>query len=75
VETTQKTQVDQKQQNSNSSKVSVNLSPGTTTRSGRQVKKPGRYCRKLDSFPEGSASQEGGSCREVMRAADGGRRD
>ena len=44
----------------------------TTTRKGRQVKNPARYCRTLSSFPEELASQEWGSCREVTQAMDGG---
>jgi len=48
-----KPQVDQKQ-GSKTGNVSANLSLGTTTRSGRQVKKPRRHCWRLNSFPEDS---------------------
>ena len=47
-------------QDSEFSSVVPNLPSETTTKSGRQVKKPARYCRTLNSFPEGQLLKRGG---------------
>ena len=39
----------------------------STTRRGRPIKKPARYCLLINSCPQVSASQEGGSCKEESR--------
>ena len=41
------------------------------TRRGRSIKKPARYCLAINSCPQVSASQEGGSCE--VRVTDGSR--
>lgn len=35
-----------------------------TTRRGRPIKKPARYCLSINSSPQVSAFQEGGSCKD-----------
>ena len=44
----------------------------TATRSGRQVKRPARYCRRLNSFPKGQLLKRGEVVGKSREQQDGG---